>query len=262
MIQETINLAGSPALHFEPLQPSRRVEICLAGLGETGTDVIRLLRTGLPAAAKTREYDHHIYAPISGSGWWNATQIANYVDAVCKRHNIEEVDILSGYSSGGNGVLNYLIQTLYGHNRVRCFVPMSINSRQFIANVTKCAMRRVLAFHGNKDGVPNVVTESADFITAFNRMYPGYAKRVVFQNLGHNAWDAAYQGRLTEPVVTGDPVIFAPFDKTIYQWAFDDGGSAPEPGFDQIDPNTIKYSEGAILFKGKSGKTYRVNAGI
>jgi predicted esterase len=258
MQQEILKLGGANALHFSPATPSSRAEICLHGLGEAGVDVNKLLRTGLPAAAKVKEYEHHIYAPQSGSGWWSASQVASFVDAVRDRHSIEEVYILSGYSSGGNGVLNYLTQTIYGHNKVKCFVPMSINSRQFITQVVKCAMRKVLAFHGYKDSIPNVVTESADFITAYNKMYPGFAKRTVFQNLGHNAWDAAYQGRLSEAVVTGDPVLFAPFDKTIYDWAFTDGGSIPQP---EIDPIVeTYYSEGAIVFKTRGNKTYRVIA--
>lgn len=261
MKQTTVKLAGSNVLAFEPVTPSKRAEICLHGLGEAGNDLAALLKTGLPAAAKSREYTHNIYAPQSASGWWNPTQIAALVDAVCDRHDIEEIDILSGYSSGGNGVLNYLTQTLYGHNRVKCLVPISINSRQFIANVTKCAMRKVLAFHGNKDGIPNAVSESADFITAYNKMYAGYAKRIVFKNLGHNAWDAAYQGKLTEAVTTGDPVLFAPFDKTIYDWAFE-GGSIPIPE-PTTDPIVETYfSEGFIVFKTRSNKTYRINAGI
>lgn len=218
--------------------------IFLHGLGEKGS-IDAVLTAGLPKHLRNGlDIPFIVLAPRSGSGWFDpklyVQPLINYYKTL---PNIDSNRIyLTGLSAGANGTYKYLVS---GFDDVAAYLPISINSNEFTPVTNK--NRPVWHFHGNKDGDPNKVTTSAGFITKYNSIYAGAARRTVFTNLGHNAWDATYLSQFSQPTQTGDTTLYHAFDVSPYEWLLK---HTLNPPVEEVPVPTVYLKMDSVIVEG------------
>lgn len=235
-----------PALWFYP------------GLGAAGQSV-QNINEGLAKWLKQGyDFPFIIFYTSDGNGWVDpekeARPLYNWISA---RPDVDGISV-TGLSSGGDWVYR-MIRSQF---KIVCAVPISINSNDYTASIDSLRVGvPIWHFHGNRDTSPNAPNSSTGFAREYDAKFPGKMKRSVFTNLGHNSWDAVYTSRLTEPTLSGDPLLEQPFDRSIYDWILSHYTTTPpepEPVKDIVIEN---YFDGVdLIFKTQSGKTFKVPA--
>jgi len=163
--------------------------IFLHGSGESGRDIAAVLRNGPPKlVAAGHQFPFIIASPQAHEDWpgFDFDALNAMLDEIIGRLPIDTDRIyLTGLSMGG--------EWSYGW--------ASMNPERFAAiapvggawnPVSACALKRVpvWAFHGAKDDVIPLDSDRA-MIDAINRC-GGTAKLSVYDDIGHDVWNAAY----------------------------------------------------------------------
>jgi predicted esterase len=264
MKSNKITINGISVTEYEPAVSTKKTILFFHGTGGATQD------EGLKSYCKTHDVGAWTYCPSYSGGWVNLSSMIAFVDYICEKHGIESIDLMTGLSAGGNCVYKYLTQTKSGHNRVKYFAPTSINSMSFVSQISACAAHPLTHYHGENDSSPNALSETDDFILAYNKAYLGKAKRIVFDGKGHNVWDIVYASVLTAPTVPGTPDLYSPFDQSLYDWSNITGTTEPpveppiEPPVETIflDMTKVTVENGKAVAMGSDGKSYSWDIGI
>jgi hypothetical protein len=260
MKDSIIKIAGRDTLYYAPSTPTSNVIVALHGVGESTWDHLRT--RGLGKVAATTEINAHIYLPLWPGGYFPIDGLLVPLEtAICAKHGIDGITLLTGLSSGGNVAYQWLAS---GKLKAKKVAPIATNSSQDnvlgkIATATEVDLWHI---HGEVDGVPNQLITSEKFITEYNKRFPGKAKRTVLDNVGHNAWDIVYGSRLTSPTVVGPTPLYTPFDKTLWDWALTptviEPPVEPEPDIEDIIDSYYDPITKLLTFVTETGRKVKV----
>lgn len=160
----------------------------LHGSGETGTDVGKLRGYGLPRLIEQKKFDHPciVVSPQTPVRGWSPDVVVALLDEVVAAHRVDRDRVyLTGLSMGGFGTWH----TAAAHpDRFAAIVPICGGGNP--ADAPRLKPVPIWAFHGAKDqAVPLRASEAmVDAVKAAG----GEAKLTVYPEVGHNAWDPAY----------------------------------------------------------------------
>jgi hypothetical protein len=198
-----------------PVKGKSPVIIAYPGTGETSLSSAD--SRGLPGAIKAglKIPFTVITIPFNSSWYDTARYTKKILDWIWKQPDLDTNRVyMTGLSAGANGTYQYLLAK---DDRVAAYAPISVNTqvfmdRKYFRAPRAWKKRPVRSFHGAKDTSPNELSSTRAFLAEYNRILPGLMTQTVFTNLGHNAWDAVYTSKFTEPH-TGEP-----FKISIYDW--------------------------------------------
>ena len=167
--------------------------IFLHGAGERGEDLDIVSRHGYMKHVREsgREYPFIFIAPQCPiEKYWGCytESLLAFIDDVCKRLPIDEERVyLTGLSMGGTGTW---MLAMADSERFAAIAPICGSGIYW----NGAALRKtpVMVYHGDLDDIVPL-HNSIDMIKSVNRN-GGKAEIKILYGVGHNAWDAAYEG--------------------------------------------------------------------
>jgi len=194
-INEKVNV-NFKYLLYKPKSESKEklpLIVFLHGAGERGDDLQKVKIHGIPKIFDTHmNYNCIAVSPQCPQNTFWVAELKNlkiFIDYIIKEYNIDETRIyLTGLSMGGYGT--WYMAMAYP-NMFAAIAPVCGGGMPWNANVLKMP---VWAFHGEADTVVPVL-ESINMVNKINED-KCTARLTVFPNVGHNAWDYAYNDEL------------------------------------------------------------------
>lgn len=175
---------------YEPQNGSNNYLICLHGIGEKGpsdgSELNEVEAHGYPKLAKEGlDFPFNIVAVQTDvTGYYTERKcLVPYIKLKYKANKI----IVTGLSMGGIGtyemVLSDQLRLIDAIAPVCGKLPVT-----FAASYPEID---IWAFHGDKDTTVTLQSDKA-FIDTYNKTHKKQAKLRVYEGVGHNAWDYAY----------------------------------------------------------------------
>lgn len=163
--------------------------IFLHGSGERGDDVAKVKVHGPPKIAdRSPTFPFVTVSPLLGADQdWDVAKLDRLLDHIVRTHRIDRTRIyLTGLSRGGHASWRWAVAQ---PRRFAAVAPVAGRGDPAGA----CALKDtpVWAFHGDRDDV--VVPEGSFAMARAIRACGGRMSRLtIYPDLGHNAWDPAY----------------------------------------------------------------------
>lgn len=175
---------------YEQSNKTWPILIFLHGSGERGNDLKGISRHGpFKLAKEGQEFPFIMVAPqLDNDDYWGAyTETLNsMLDDLLEDYSVDPNRVyLTGISLGGNGAW---LWSLANPTRFAAVVPICGTGLYWYAR--RLSKTPVWAFHGADDEVIPV-KESIDMVEQINRA-GGNARLTIYNNIGHNSWDNAY----------------------------------------------------------------------
>lgn len=248
MIKELLNHKLGPIWKWSSGLPKAPVWDFTHGLGEAGTDINKVLRTGLPEVLEQgyNASPFNVYADQDANGWWREdTETPVTIQFIEEQPDSGPI-FGTGLSSGGNAWGRWLRS---GKDNVKGVVIIAANMNEFVKDIPNMIGIPVWIFMGETDNTVNPPESAEAFVKAYNAKFPGKIKRTVFKGVGHSEalWNNIYRSVLSSPVLTGDPVLYAPFDQSIYDWALDIIKEQPIPPVEEVPLDSMKLIGDEII---------------
>ncbi|MEG1981047.1 MAG: alpha/beta hydrolase-fold protein [Clostridia bacterium] len=165
--------------------------IYLHGSGERGTDINTVANISLPKFAKNgKKYPFYLIAPqINENEEWRfqIDKLNKFLDYLIEHYNVNKNQIyLTGNSLGGIGSWYWAEES---GERFAAVVPVC--GYGDLDKADKLVDIPIWAFHGARDKAvdPN---STIDMVNKINSL-GGNAKKTIYKNVQHNAWDYAYK---------------------------------------------------------------------
>ncbi len=217
------------------------VLIFLSGTGEQGngtSELSKVLRHGPAKLINNGSWPSSrpfiVIAPQSPSGFYNPDKLRKFIDLIIKNYKTDESRIyLTGLSSGGNSVWNYL-----GDHQDQVAAAIPIAGKGFSAiRDHGCSFKDVplWAFHGSNDNTQNA-NGSIDPVETINACSPNpLAKVTIYSGVGHDSWTRTYDLSGMSSNTDGK---YDPYNLSIYDWllSYSKGGTSPPPPTDENTP--------------------------
>jgi len=158
----------------------------LHGAGESGDDLSRVKKNGLPKIVETKDLPFVIVSPQSPRMGWNAEALNALLDEVMKDNRIDPDRVyLTGLSMGGYGT--WALASAHPE-RFAAIAPICGGGDSKQAGRLKGLPTWV--FHGAKD--PTVpLARSEDMVKAIKEA-GGKPKFTVYPEAGHDSWSETY----------------------------------------------------------------------
>lgn len=228
----------------------------LSGLGEAGTDINEVLTTGLPEViVQGLNIPFNVYADQDPNGWYREdTETPVTLDFIKSQPDTQQDALfLTGLSSGGNGCGRYLRSPRHD---VAGYVIIAANMNEFVKDIPNMAGVPIWIFVGENDTTVNAPPTTEAFTKAYDKQFPGKIKRTVMAGVGHSEalWNSVYANRFNK-TVSGDPLLYAPFDESIYDWMLKQIAPVPvpKPGIyvdsQYIGPSPATFENHVIEYK-------------
>jgi hypothetical protein len=268
----TVSIPSTSGFKFDAYRYSPGVEvkgkspviIAYPGTGET--TLASADSRGLPGAIKAGlKIPFTVITIPFNSSWYDTTRYTKAIlNWIWKQPDLDTNRVyMTGLSAGANGTYRYIESS---DDRVSAFVPISVNSQVFTQRYgdkryTKGPRKKprpIWSFHGAKDGVPNELATTKQYIVEYNALNPGLMVQTVFTNKGHDAWTTVYTNNQKEPH-TGQP-----FTMSIYDWMlkFTLWPEKPKPPVDPpVDPKPEPISQVIFYFYYKNDSVFFVLEG-
>jgi hypothetical protein len=239
------------------------------GLGETGDGTasgLDRLQRNIVLWLRNNEVSFIVLVPQDLNGWGKAEAFAVWadkyyptIDQGCKN--------IAGLSSGGYMVRDFINGGSEVYKTYRTFTPMATNLDSAIPNVKRIIDndQYVQAHAGENDGGANMVGASARFIAAGQKFDPKRFELIVYDDIGHSAWDYVYNaaGRPKSEMIKDGKLItvfegarlreWKPEDPTWWEWMLSKSKTVtpptdpePEPPVEIVDGFTTGF-----IFKGE-----------
>lgn len=160
----------------------------LHGSGETGTDVKKLKGYGVPRLIAQRKFDHPciVVSPQTPVRGWSPQVLVALLDTIVSEHRVDDDRVyLTGLSMGGFGTWH--TAAAYP-DRFAAIVPICGGGNP--GDATRLKQVPIWAFHGAKDEA--VPLNASEVMVNAVKAAGGDAKLTVYPEVGHNAWDPAY----------------------------------------------------------------------
>lgn len=218
MIKSLLTHKLGPIWKFSNGQKAPVINFC-HGLGEAGSDINKVLTTGLPEVlVQGLNIPFNVYADQDPNGWWREdTETPVTFDFIKSQPdtNLNAI-FMSGLSSGANAGGRYL--TSLRHD-VAGYVLIAGNMNSFVDDIPNMAGAPIWLFAGELDNTVNPPSSMEAFVKAYDKQFPGKIKRTVMAGVGHSEalWNSVYTNRFNK-TVEGDALLYAPFDESIYDW--------------------------------------------
>jgi len=218
MIKSQLTHKLGPIWKFSNGQKAPAINFC-HGLGEKGTDINRVLTSGLPEVIlQGLNIPFNVYADQDFNGWFREdTETPVTIDFINSQPDtIKDAIAMTGLSAGGDACLRYLKS---GRGDVACYVIIAANANNYDEYVDQMLGKPVWMFAGETDNSVNTPRSMEAFVKAYDKKFPGKIKRTVMAGVGHSEalWNSVYANRFNK-TVQGDPLLYAPFDESIYDW--------------------------------------------
>jgi len=178
------------------------------GIGEAGTNVNELYRTGLPRVLKNGyrpSFDFIMVAPQSTSFSANATWLPGILESAIDRWNIDENRVyLTGLSAGGKSI--YGSQLSLTSQIASKFAAIVTNAGVIPAGsktdyaIWKKSKTPLWAIVGARD--KSYVTRNRNLVNEVNKQVPGLATLTLQPGIGHGGWDNVYNGKIKNGSIT------------------------------------------------------------
>lgn len=226
------------------------VILFLHGLGEQGSDINKVLNTGLPEVIQQGlNIPFNVYADQDSNGWWRQdTETPVTIDFIKSQPDTQaEAIFMTGLSSGGNGCGRYLRSS---RKDIAGYVIIAANMNEFVKDIPNMEGVPIWIFMGENDTTVNPPSSTESFVRAYEKQFPGKIKRTVLAGVGHSEalWNSVYANRFN-PTVQGDPLLYAPFDESIYDWMLRQLTPIEEPK-SGIYIDNVWYGETECEFEG------------
>lgn len=249
MIKSLLNHKLGPIWKFSNGQKAP-VILFEHGLGEAGSDINKVLKTGLPKVIEQGlNIPFNVYADQDSNGWWredNETPVT--IDFIKSQPDTQLNAIgMTGLSSGGNGCGRYLRSS---RKDVAFMVIIAANMNDFVADIPTMAGIPIWLFVGENDTTVNKPQTTESFVKAYDKQFPGKIKRTVMAGVDHSEalWNSVYANRFNK-TVSGDPLLYAPFDESIYDWMLRQINPVPQPK-PGIYVDDVWIGENPAIFEG------------
>ena len=162
--------------------------IFLHGSGERGDDVARVKVHGPPKIAdRDPAFPFILVSPLLGTDQdWDIARLDRLLDYIIRTYRVDPARIyLTGLSRGGHATWRWAMAEPH---KFAAVAPVAGRGDP----ATACALKDkpVWAFHGDRDDV--VVPEGSFAMQRAIRACGGTARLTIYPDLGHNAWDPAY----------------------------------------------------------------------
>lgn len=162
--------------------------IFLHGSGERGSDIARVKVHGPPKIAdRNPAFPFVTVSPLLGADQdWDIAKLDRLLDVVARTYRIDPARIyLTGLSRGGHATWRWAMAE---PQRFAAIAPVAGRGDP----ATACALKDkpVWAFHGDRDDV--VAPEGSFVMVRAIRACGGNPRLTIYPDLGHNAWDPAY----------------------------------------------------------------------
>lgn len=162
--------------------------IFLHGSGERGSDIARVKVHGPPKVAdKDPDFPFILVSPLLPEEQdWDIARLGAILDRVMATLPVDPSRVyLTGLSRGGHASWRWAAAE---PSRFAAVAPVAGRGDPGVA----CALKStpVWAFHGDRDDV--VIPEGSFFMVRAIRACGGSARLTIYPDLGHNAWDPAY----------------------------------------------------------------------
>ncbi len=184
------------------------------GIGEAGTNVNELYRTGLPRVLKNGyrpSFDFIMVAPQSRSFSASVNWLPGILEAAQERWNIDENRIyLTGLSAGGKSI--YGTQLSLSPEIASKFAAIVTNAGVIPAasktdfSIWKKSKTPLWAVVGARDN--GYVTRNTNIVNQINKLVPGLATLTLQPGVGHGGWDNVYNGKVKNGT------------KTMWEWMY------------------------------------------
>jgi predicted peptidase len=181
-----------PENYLEESEKKFPLIVFLHGSGERGTRIGHVEKLGLPKVAPQREgFPFIMLAPqCPRDHWWEDAEITQMVmgmlDEVSRKYRVDPERVyLTGLSMGGFGT--WEIATEFPE-RFAAIAPVCGGGNIYRVKRLKDVPARI--YHGEKD--TTVPVFFARQMAKALKKVGGKAQLVVFEDVGHNAWEKAY----------------------------------------------------------------------
>lgn len=163
----------------------------LHGAGERGDD-LKLISVHGPAKliSQGRQFPFIVVSPqCPADSWWDIDVLNALLDEILAHYRVDEKRVyLTGLSMGGYGTWDFAISH---PTRFAAIAPICGGSgRGPLVEKLKQHGVPVWTFHGAKD--ETVPTTQTEYLVKRLKAHSGDVKFTVYPDIGHNAWDPAY----------------------------------------------------------------------
>lgn len=161
----------------------------LHGSGERGADVAKVKAHGPPKVAdRDPAFPFVLASPLLGEGQdWDITKLDQLLDHITRNYRIDRSRIyLTGLSRGGHASWRWAIAE---PRRFAAVAPVACRGDP--GEACRLMDLPIWAFHGDRD---DVVWPEGSFamVRAIRACAGRNARLTIYPDLGHNAWDPAY----------------------------------------------------------------------
>jgi hypothetical protein len=166
------------------------------GLGETGSGTdsgLDRLQRNIVLWLRKNDVPFLVLVPQDANGWGKASPFAVWADK-----HYQTIDQgskhMAGLSSGGYMIRDFINEGSDIYKTYSTFTPMATNLDSAIPNVKRIIDndQYIQAHAGENDGGANMVGASARFIAAGQKLDPKRFELIVYDDIGHSAWDYVY----------------------------------------------------------------------
>jgi hypothetical protein len=236
----------------------------LHGLGEVGDGssaaLDKVYNKQICNWLKGNQIDFIVFAPQDGSGYWNGStnSIQKFVEWTLQTYPaIDTMQMhMSGLSSGGYGVRDFIKGNSKVYKMFSTFTPTSTNLDAIVSKVQQIVdnNQKVWIQQGQRDTSPNAMSAVIPFHKALYALDPSRTMLTCYTDLGHSAWEEVYDGSGRQKNQLGGDVggvVYTPWgpsDPDWYAWLKANAKGAPtEPPVTPIEGVTSLYIQNGIL---------------
>lgn len=178
---------------YEPINGSNNYLVCLHGIGEKGPadgsmlNLVEKVKCYPRHAAQGINFPFNIIAVQTDVTGYSIEQRC-LIPYIKLKYNANKI-IVTGYSMGGIGTYNIVNDDTLG--LIDAIAPVC--GKAPISMAANYPNIDIWAFHGDKDTTVSLLSDQA-FINAYNQV-ESHTKKAhirVYNDVGHNAWDYAY----------------------------------------------------------------------
>jgi len=176
-------------------QPNKRFPLILFlhGSGESGTDLNKVKKIGIPRVAPLRKnFPFIVLAPQCPKGvWWTDTgmiiRVMAMLDEVCNKYNVDRDRIyLTGLSMGGFGTWTLLEQ--FPNRFAAAAVVCGSGGNRYLAGRMRNVPIRI--YHGGKDKRVSIM--NSQMMNSVLKKVGANVKLIVYPKMGHSIWSRVY----------------------------------------------------------------------